>query len=48
MSDVKKQERDFSPEVDALLPEATLLAQVIVSDNLPFNPRLNFDLVRKA
>lgn len=28
MSDNKKQERDFTPEVDALLPEATSLVQV--------------------
>ena len=28
MSEVKKQERDFTPEVDALLPEATVLATV--------------------
>lgn len=28
MSEVKKQERDYTPEVDALLPEATSLAEV--------------------
>ena len=28
MSDNKKQERDFTPEVDAILPETTSLAQV--------------------
>lgn len=27
MSDNKKQERDFTPEVDALLPEAIALAK---------------------
>lgn len=31
MSDNKKQERDFTPEVDALLPEATALAKVGIS-----------------
>ena len=28
MSDPKKQERDFTPEVDALIPEATALVEV--------------------
>lgn len=28
MAEVKKQERDFTPEVDALLPETQTLAEV--------------------
>lgn len=28
MAEVKKQERDFSPEVDTLIPEATALCKV--------------------
>lgn len=28
MAEVKKQERDFTPEVDTLIPEVTSLAQV--------------------
>jgi hypothetical protein len=28
MADQKKQERDFSPEVDAIIPATTALAQV--------------------
>jgi hypothetical protein len=28
MAEVKKQERDFTPEVDSLIPEATSLAKV--------------------
>ena len=28
MADQKKQERDFTPEVDAIIPETTSLAQV--------------------
>ena len=28
MAEVKKQERDFTPEVDALLPETETLAEV--------------------
>lgn len=28
MSEVKKQEKDFTPEVTALVPEATALAKV--------------------
>ena len=29
MAEVKKQERDFTPEVEALVPEATALAKVL-------------------
>jgi hypothetical protein len=28
MAEQKKQERDFTPEVDAIIPETTSLAQV--------------------
>jgi 26S proteasome regulatory subunit N5 len=34
MSDNKKQERDFTPEVDSILPEAASLAKVVIP-NLP-------------
>ena len=34
MSEPKKQERDFTPEVDALIPEATALAKVYYRHHL--------------
>jgi hypothetical protein len=37
MAEVKKQERDFTPEVDTLLPEATALAQAGSSNKACLN-----------
>ena len=37
MADVKKQEKDFTPEVDALLPEVDIVAKVCVQLSYSLN-----------
>lgn len=36
MAEVKKQEKDFTPEVDALIPEATTLAKVYSIEGIAY------------